>query len=1196
MRGMVFALCLVTAARAPAATPPACPASAGVTVFVENLSDADAVDVTLDGELAAEAVTCEGTGATGYEGKHLSCTGHGTVRCGELTDLQPGLWVHRLVVSVPGSDQQRQSQRMMVVASGATHVSNALLWTVYPRTFIVPHPTADDLQSALDRATAYTLCNPGPALVTFSADAFPGAGDPRRIDLLSGPTCKAGARNSCGPLRAPGGCPYDPGSATDPCSGGDCTLAGLCVGGDRLVIDGLDHDARPGGVILSVDTCQIRTMRAYGSDDVFRGLVFRGSQKTDPDQGFDADTVALSGSRARRNRLEQSIVYGPTAGDGVAVDDGAGQPDDGTGANVIVDSEISGARDKGVKIDDGVAVIARSCVHDNRNGGIQVTDAQHVLLAGHATATENVVQHNVPGDAQNGLSVVGERERSSLETEGNIVRFSGARGLSTTDNATATFRDDYVADSQIRGSTVDATADGPGASPAASFRGVAMVCNRLADLTGICDPQRPGEEKIPCTAATATRDCCSPSDGDDCGRTCTPQDAFRYGAVTFAADGHDPPDVDYGNVVEPGRNVFASNTHDSADANFRVEGIATVIPAQGNQWSHCSGNASCPDVSSTGAPVSVEPIADPLATDDFVLTRVTPSRPHAGDIVRVYGHGFDAINGNPVGNNCASVAPTCVIEETCSCAIANGAVQAANMSKIANRLSLAGEDGAVLTLPSPPPGSVKQTFFFPDAVTPAMVAFRMPFDCFAPLTLKLEKRNASGKSVPRTITLCDPHGCAGEPEGTPCDDGSVCTGDDRCDGAGQCIGGAPQACGTCRTCDAVAGCVPSPSSAACDDGDACTQGDHCAGSSSTCLPGVARACDGDCATGACDPAHGCMPKPAGSVCRAASGVCDVEERCDGTHDVCPANGFADRSTVCRPAAGPCDSPETCTGRDGSCGRDAHRLSTFVCRPAAGACDVAEHCDGVSNECPPDALAPAATVCRPAAGSCDLAEACTGQNVACPPDVHQPAGIVCRPVAGDCDVAETCDGTSAACPDDRFRPSTATCRSPAGVCDVAETCSGTSPGCGPDVLAPATTVCRRAVDPCDVDDTCDGTSRGCPATDLRKTGAEGVTCAFARAMPAPSCVDQAVPARIPRLFDRAGVLVGRAFAARGAKRCGRLRHASHVLASDLESNTHAVHRKKPAFSLDCEAALHSVLSDARTRVQGEIASACSRHSR
>lgn len=106
----------------------------------------------------------------------------------------------------------------------------------------------------------------------------------------------------------------------------------------------------------------------------------------------------------------------------------------------------------------------------------------------------------------------------------------------------------------------------------------------------------------------------------------------------------------------------------------------------------------------------------------------------------------------------------------------------------------------------------------------------------------------------------------------------------------------------------------------------------------------------------------------------------------------------------------------------------------------------------------------------------------------------------------------------------------------------------------------------------------------------------MTCAFARAMPAPSCVDQAVPARIPSLFNRAGLLVGRAFAAQGTKRCGRLRHASHVLASDLERSTQAVHRKKPALSVDCAAALHDVLSDARTRVQAEIASACSRHPR
>jgi hypothetical protein len=1215
MRRMVFAVCLLAAAPAAAATPPACPGTATVTVFVENLSGADAVDVVLDGELAADAATCTGAGETGYEGKHFHCVGHGALRCGELTDLRPGLWVHRLAVSVPGSDPQRQSQRLVVTASGRTHVSNALVWTVYPRTFAVTGATAEQLREAIDGATAFTLCNPGPALVTFSPDAFPGVAQPQRIALETAPRCDA---ETCGPLAPPEGCPYGPGATRADCADGTCKTAGLCVAADRLVVDALDRDGRAGGVILSVGTCQSRALRVYGSDDVFRGLVVEGSQKPNPaaqgdddDPPIQVDAVAVSGSRARRNRIEHSLVVGPTFGDAVAVDDGAGQADAaGGGDNVIVDSELTGAADKGLKIDDGFAAIVRSCVHDNRNGGIQAThpvDAG-VNVGGHVSASENVVQHNVPGRAQNGLSVRGRTAsgRSTLATEGNVVRFSGARGVSVTDNAAAMLQDDYVADNQIRGSTVDATLNGVGSPPAATFRGVALICNRRAGLTGLCAVGGVLGE-APCAPDTAATDCClTPAGSVDpsCAAlaSCRIQDNPRYGAVTFAATGRNAPDVSYGDSLDPGRNVFASNAQDSGDANFRVDGLTTPIAAQGNQWQHCASGAPCSlaqDLSPPGALVDVGVVGDPHATDEFVLDHVSPSRPRAGDIVRVYGRGFDAVDGNPTKDDCTSALPACVtdadcdtgrcVDGACPCSITNPKVQAANRSTVANRLRLRGEDGAVVAVAS-------QSFFYPDAVTPTMLAFRMPFDCFAPLRLEVTKHDADRKPATRTITLCDPQGCSGQPAGTPCEDGSVCTTDDRCDGSGACAGGSPLACDTCQTCDAGAGCVPSPRGAACDDGNACTQGDHCDGSSTTCIPGVARVCDGECATGACDPAHGCAPKPAGFVCRAAAGVCDVAETCDGTHDVCPADGFADRSKVCRPAAGPCDSPETCTGRDGRCGRDAHRLPTFVCRPSAGACDVPEHCDGVSDECPPDTVAPAATVCRPAAGACDAAETCTGVDAACPPDFHQPAGVVCRPVAGDCDVAEACDGSSATCPADLFKPPTTVCRPPAGVCDVAETCSGTSPVCALDAVAPATTVCRRAMDPCDVDDTCDGTSRACPATDVRKTGEEGVTCAFTRAMPAPSCVDQSVPPRIPGLFGRAGILVGRAFTAHGAKRCARLRRASHGLASDVTIVDHEVHRERPAISLDCATALRSVLNDARDRVRAEIASACARRPR
>src|SRR5262249_12495102 len=155
------------------------------------------------------------------------------------------------------------------------------------------------------------------------------------------------------------------------------------------------------------------------------------------------------GAGSRRNRLERCIVHGPTNGDGVGTEGGAGTPDGNDGENVIEDCEISGAEDKGVKVASGShLIVRRSCIHDNTNGGVQTT------LGGHTVATENVIQHNLPNSAQNGLFVQGTSgdERTTLESSGNIVRFSGARGLSVTDNAEALFTDDYVADNQLVGS------------------------------------------------------------------------------------------------------------------------------------------------------------------------------------------------------------------------------------------------------------------------------------------------------------------------------------------------------------------------------------------------------------------------------------------------------------------------------------------------------------------------------------------------------------------------------------------------------------------------------------------------------------------------------------------------------------------------------------------------------------------------
>ncbi|MFN8544475.1 MAG: right-handed parallel beta-helix repeat-containing protein [Candidatus Binatia bacterium] len=885
---------------------PVCPDTATLSVFLDNRTGAGIVEVALEGEVAADAIGCQGDGATSYR-ETLTCTGSGVVRCGTMGGLQPGAWVHRIRVTVPGSSPQEQAQRGVLVAGSPVEVSNALVWTAYPRTFVVGGTTAADLQSALDQAAAYTRDNPGPALVTFDPSAFPGASNPQRVYLMQRPCALDDSRNQCRPDGV-----------------ADGTTAGLCFTGSRIVVDALDHAAAPGGVILSVDTCGRRLLRLYGSDNVLQGLTLEGSRKPDPVPPCQVDTLGITGPKARRNRIAQAVIFGPTCGDAVGTDDDAGQPDDvGSADNVIESSRITGAADKGVKVDFGAhTTIAQSCLHDNRNGGVQST------LGGHVVARENVVQHNLPGQAQNGLSVAGTVERSTLVTDGNVVRFSGGRGLSVADNAVGDFHEDYVADNQFAGSRVETTVDGSAdVVPSASFRGVALVCNRYPGLTGTCSPA-PADEEKPCGTVD---DCCLRADGTvdpDCvaATQCLAGSFPRgFGAVTAQAAGHQAPDVTYGTAAAPGHNAFSGNRNTAAGANLFTADAATV-PAVGNQWEHCGTGAACDvaavlahDVAPLLAPIDLGSPVGPRA-ETLVLERVSPGRPRVSDVVRVFGEGFNAIEGNalPAGDAsaCATL-PACTpegvcptgpcVDGACPCAIDDPAVRQRNQATGGNRIRIWTTDGALLAT------------LYPDAVTPTMLAFRMPFDCFAPLTLEVTKRDASGRHVAAQTTLCDPRGCVDRPADTPCDDGNACTVDDHCDAAGRCVGGAPLPCvGECLTCDALMGCVPRPSVAACDDGDACTVGDHCRGDGDVCVPGGAASCLGDCLTGACDRRQGCEPMPVGTTCRPAAGPCDVAETCDGRSAECPGDAFASPATVCRPAVDACDVADTCSGTVPTC--------------------------------------------------------------------------------------------------------------------------------------------------------------------------------------------------------------------------------------------------------------------------------------
>ncbi|MBM4246313.1 MAG: hypothetical protein FJ148_21355 [Deltaproteobacteria bacterium] len=174
--------------------------------------------------------------------------------------------------------------------------------------------------------------------------------------------------------------------------------------------------------------------------------------------------------------------------------------------------------------------------------------------------------------------------------------------------------------------------------------------------------------------------------------------------------------------------------------------------------------------------------------------------------------------------------------------------------------------------------------------------------------------------------------------------------------------------------------LPSPSTCgngALDAGEACDDGNRANGDCCNAICGAepaggACASDGNvCTVDACDGSGACghAAGNAGTLCRAASGVCDVAETCDGASPTCPTNGFAADGTACPADTNPC-TRDQCDG-SGTCAHPPGNAGT-VCRAASGACDVAETCDGVSSGCPADDGLPDGD----ADGTCDALDACT----------------------------------------------------------------------------------------------------------------------------------------------------------------------------------------------------------------------------
>ncbi len=333
--------------------------------------------------------------------------------------------------------------------------------------------------------------------------------------------------------------------------------------------------------------------------------------------------------------------------------------------------------------------------------------------------------------------------------------------------------------------------------------------------------------------------------------------------------------------------------------------------------------------------------------------------------------------------------------------------------------------------------------------------------------------------------VCQPNNV---PNGTPCDDGMFCNGDDLCLG-GLCGVHEGNPCMSGENCNEDTNmCVPAGE---CDGPEDCPDDTANPCTIPACLDGVCgfsfapmgTACGSSSTTecdapDTCDGAGMCVNRldPAGTVCRPAASACDVAEMCSGTSATCPPNAFQPMGTACGSSSTTdCDAPDTCDGA-GTCVNRVDPAGS-VCRPAVGECDVAESCNGTSAACPANGFVPSGTACgSPSSTDCDAPDTCDGAGM-CVNRVD-PAGTVCRPAVGECDMAETCNGSSAACPANAFRPLGTACGSPnATDCDAPDTCDGA--GMCINRLDPAGTICRPSAGECDAAETCSGTSATCP---------------------------------------------------------------------------------------------------------------------
>jgi len=216
-----------------------------------------------------------------------------------------------------------------------------------------------------------------------------------------------------------------------------------------------------------------------------------------------------------------------------------------------------------------------------------------------------------------------------------------------------------------------------------------------------------------------------------------------------------------------------------------------------------------------------------------------------------------------------------------------------------------------------------------------------------------------------TIDTCEgtvPGGCVhvNQANNSLCNDGNICTDNDRCSSGGggtMTCGGTAVSCNdnnpcTQDSCNPASGCTyaNAPNGQACNDSNACTSGTVC--TAGVCGGGTTTTCNDEkeCTTDTCDPATGtCLytARPNGTAC-SDNNVCTTGDRCVTGN--CTPVGPATNGTPCSDANA-CTVTDTCT--NGTCTgagapncADTNPCTQDICIPETG-CSHPSEVDGTT---------------------------------------------------------------------------------------------------------------------------------------------------------------------------------------------------------------------------------------------------------